>query len=95
MKRIVFVLCLGLFLFIDQVFAQQSTSPLTVKFLIESGIEYGGDELLQVFFTNGGHQKMRAGQGGFIAFGGQLQFANVKQIMLRTSIGIKYNTTAA
>lgn len=95
MKRIVFVLCLGLFLFTDQVFAQKSTSPLTAKFLIESGIEYGGDELLQVFFTNGGNQKMRAGQGGFIAFGSQLNFSNVKQLMLRASIGIKYNTTAA
>jgi hypothetical protein len=95
MKKIVFVLYLGLALFTNQGFAQKSTSPLTAKFLIESGIEYGGDEILQVFFTNGGKQNMRAGQGGFIAFGGQLQFANVKQLMLRTSIGVKYNTTAA
>ncbi|MCU0387886.1 MAG: hypothetical protein MUE71_04710, partial [Chitinophagaceae bacterium] len=27
--------------------------------------------------------------------GGEFQFANVKQLMLRTSIGINYNTTAA
>lgn len=95
MKRIVFVLYLGLALFTNQGFAQKSTSPLTAKFLIESGIEYGGDEILQVFFTNGGKQNMRAGQGGFIAFGSQLKFSNVKQLMLRASIGIKYNTTAA
>ncbi len=62
---------------------------------MEGGIEYGGDEILEVFFTNGEDQTMRAGQGGLIAVGGQLEFANVKQLMLRASIGIKYNTTAA
>lgn len=95
MKRIIFVFCLSLFLFVTQVFAQQSERPLTAKFLIEGGIEYGGDELLQVFFTNGEDQTMRAGQGGYIAVGGQLQFSSVKQLMLRASMGIKYNTTAA
>jgi hypothetical protein len=95
MKRIVFVLYLGLLLSTNQVFAQQSKSPVIAKFLIESGIEYGGDEFLKVYFTNGEDQTMRAGQGGFITFGSQLQFSNVKQLMLRASIGIKYNTTAA
>jgi hypothetical protein len=96
MQRIfyVFYLCL-IFSSSKQVFAQQSERPLTAKFLVEGGVEYGGDEILQVFFTNGEDQTMRAGQGGFIAFGGELQFANVKQLMLRASFGIKYNTTAA
>ena len=53
MKKIVFVLCLGLALFTNQAFSQKSTSPLTAKFLIESGIEYGGDEILQVFLPMG------------------------------------------
>jgi hypothetical protein len=78
-----------------EVTAQQSYHPLTAKFLIEGGIDYGGDEILQVFFTNGEDQTMRAGQGGFIAVGGQLEIANVKQLMLRATIGLKYNTTAA
>ena len=95
MKRIIFVLHLGLFLTTIQVFAQQSEQPLSAKFLIEGGIEYGGDEILQIFFTNGEDQTMRAGQGGYIAVGGELQFTSVKQLMLRASIGIKYNTTAA
>jgi hypothetical protein len=95
MKRIIFVLHLGLFLATIQVFAQQSERPLSAKFLIEGGIEYGGDEILQIFFTNGEDQTMRAGQGGYIAVGGELQFSSVKQLMLRASIGIKYNTTAA
>jgi len=95
MQRLIFVLFLGLFLPATQVFAQQAERPLTAKFLVEGGIEYGGDEILQVFFTNGEDQTMRAGQGGYVALGGELQFSNVKQLMVRTSIGIKYNTTAA
>ncbi|MBX2944979.1 MAG: hypothetical protein KF725_04030 [Cyclobacteriaceae bacterium] len=38
---------------------------------------------------------MRAGQGGYLAFGGEFQFPKAKGLMLRTSIGIKFNTTAA
>lgn len=76
-------------------FAQKSEKALTAKFLVEAGVEYGGDEILQVFFTNGEDQTMRAGQGGTIAVGGEFQFKDVKHLMLRTSIGLKYNTTAA
>lgn len=38
---------------------------------------------------------MRAGQGGYIALGGQFQMTKVKPLMLRAAIGLKYNTTAA
>lgn len=75
--------------------AQQAAPSLRAKFLIEAGVEYGGDEVARVFFTNGEDQVMRAGQGGFLAVGGQLEFAQLKSLMLRTSIGIKFNTTAA
>jgi len=95
MKKLLFVLGLGLILTSVKVSAQQTEKPVTAKFLIEGGIEYGGDEILQIFFTNGEDQTMRAGQGGYIAVGGELQFSSVKQLMLRASIGIKYNTTAA
>ena len=94
-RRMIGIVMLSLLLQATQLFAQQAGRPLTAKFLVEGGIEFGGDEILQVFFTNGEDQTMRAGQGGFIAVGGELQFGNVKQLMLRTSIGIKYNTTAA
>lgn len=94
MKRIIFGLHL-VFLTTTQAFTQQVEGPLTAKLLIEAGIEYGGDEILQVFFTNGEDQTMRAGQGGYINVGGELQFSSVKQLMVRASIGIKYNTTAA
>lgn len=95
MIRSFFVLLLAQLLLNTQVKAQQSQRPLTAKFLVEAGVEYGGDEILQVFFTNGEDQTMRAGQGGTIAVGGEFQFSQVKQLMLRTSIGLKYNTTAA
>lgn len=75
--------------------AQDSKSPLIVKFLAEGGIEFGGDEILEVVFTNGDDQTMRAGQGGYLSVGGQLQFAQLQALLLRASIGIKYNTTAA
>lgn len=75
-------------------FAQKSENTYA-KFLVEGGIEYGGDEILEVFFTNGGNQTMKAGQGGYIAIGGEFQFPKVEKILIRTTLGIKYNTTAA
>lgn len=95
MNKIIFGLHLLLLLTATQIFGQQSSRPVNVKFLVDAGIEFGGDEILQVFFTNGEDQTMRAGQGGFIAFGGQFEFSRIKQFMLRSTIGIKYNTTAA
>lgn len=75
--------------------SQEIKNPLIAKFLIEGGGEFGGDEILTVFFTDGGDQKMRAGQGGFLGLGGQFEFQETKNFMLRASIGIKYTTTAA
>jgi hypothetical protein len=76
-------------------FAQNAEKQAIPKFLIEAGVEYGGDELLEVLFTNGNTQSVRAGQGGFLAIGGELGFEKVKNLMFRATIGFKYNTTAA
>ncbi len=95
MKSKFFFLLIFLCLGSTQNFAQDAKLPPKSKFLIEAGIEFGGDEILQVFFTNGEDQTMRAGQGGYISFGGQFEFKNVKNLMIRTTLGIKYNTTAA
>lgn len=95
MMRLFIILLLVQILPNSLAFAQKSEKALTAKFLVEAGVEYGGDEILQVFFTNGEDQTMRAGQGGTIAVGGEIQFKDVKHLMLRTSIGLKYNTTAA
>ena len=43
-----------------------------VRFIIGAGLELGGDEVAEVYFTNGNTQSVRAGQGGSIAVGGQL-----------------------
>lgn len=95
MNKLIFTLQLGFLLISFNAFSQQSEPPIIAKFLVEGGIEYGGDELLTILFTNGDDQTMRAGQGGYIAVGGQLEFKEVKKLLIRASIGIKYNTTAA
>ncbi|GAB2495756.1 hypothetical protein [Algoriphagus taiwanensis] len=93
-KKTVFILSASLMMCLSLV-AQEKTPGVRAKLLLEGGLEYGGDELLQVFFTNGEDQVMRAGQGGFLSVGGQLDFPKIKQLMLRGGIGWKYNTTAA
>ncbi|TAD86400.1 MAG: hypothetical protein EAY75_08410 [Bacteroidetes bacterium] len=95
MRKLVFVLAISLLLSKSGVFAQQSEPTVRAKFLMEAGVEFGGDEILKVFFTNGEDQKMRAGQGGYIGVGTEVQFSQVKQLMLRASVGLKYTTTAA
>jgi hypothetical protein len=95
MKKVFFTIQLAFLLTSTALFSQQSENPVMAKFLIEGGIEYGGDEILKVLFTNGGDQTMKAGQGGFLAVGGHFEFNQVKNLMIRASIGVKYNTTAA
>lgn len=75
--------------------AQETEKSFLTNFLIEGGIEYGGDDIVEIQFTSGETQKMKAGQGGYLAVGGQFQFAKVPKFLIRTTLGIKYNTTAA
>lgn len=95
MKRHLTLLILTLALTTNFCNAQDVKKSLEAKFLIEGGIQFGGDEILKVFFTNGEDQVINAGQGGYLAIGGDFQFPKVSQLMLRTSIGYKYSTTAA
>jgi len=95
MKKILFTIQISLLLISINTFSQKPENPLVAKFLIEGGAEFGGDEILKVSFTNGEDQSMKAGQGLYLSVGGQLEFSKVKNFMLRASIGIKYNTTAA
>ena len=69
--------------------------PSTLRFLIESGLEYGGDPLATLYYTNGNEQTMRAGQGAYLAVGGDLQIASAPGLLFRATVGLKYNTTAA
>jgi len=95
MKKVFLALCLVLLFTSTQVFSQQAEKAVSTKLLIEAGFDFGGDEILQVFFTNGSDQKMRAGQGINLGIGGELQFANMKHFMLRSAISLKWTPTAA
>ena len=102
MKKIIIVLQLSLMLVSINAFSQTSTFPQTAeraligKFLIEGGYEYGGDEILNGLTAAAiqGDDLVKAGQGAFLAVGGQLEFSKLKLLMLRASIGIKYHRVA-
>jgi len=73
-------------------------APPTVKpvrFLADIALELGGDEVAEVYFTNGNTQSVRAGQGGSLGVGAQFQFKGVEKLLLQSTIGIKYVTTEA
>lgn len=95
MKKLILVIQAYIFLFSFNALAQETEQSFITSFLIEGGIEYGGDEIALIPFTSGETQSMKAGQGGFIAVGGQFQFAAIEKLLIRTTLGIKYNTTAA
>lgn len=66
-----------------------------VKLLLGGALELGGDEVAEVYFTNGDVQSVRAGQGGSVAIGAQLQLPNVEKLLFRGTLGYKYVTTQA
>lgn len=76
-------------------FAQTESNYRPVRFLISGALEFGGDELQRVLFTNGETQSVNAGQGGSIAIGAQIQFPKTDKFLIRGSIGYKYLTTQA
>ncbi|MBX2914427.1 MAG: hypothetical protein KF856_04035 [Cyclobacteriaceae bacterium] len=76
-------------------FAQTESNYRPVRFLISGALEFGGDELQRVLFTNGDTQSVNAGQGGSIAIGAQIQFPKADKFLIRGSIGYKYLTTQA
>ena len=59
MNKILLLFNLSLILVFADAHSQEIKNPLIAKFLIECGGEYGGDEILTVFFTDGGNQKMK------------------------------------
>lgn len=102
MKKILMLLQLGLLLVSISAHSQegakrsQEVKPKSVaKFLIDAGAEFGGEELVKAFFTNGETATMRAGQGAYFAVGTQIEFTNAKHLMIRASIGIKHTGISA
>jgi len=79
-------------------FSQDPTiarEPVTVKPLIGAALEFGGESVAEVLFTNGDSQDMPAGQGGSLFGGLETSFAGLNNFTIRSTIGIKYLTTAA
>jgi hypothetical protein len=73
--------------------AEKKQSP--VRLLIGGAMEFGGDEVAEVYFTNGNTQSVKAGQGVSLAVGGQFQLPKVEKLLFRATVGYKYVTTAA
>jgi hypothetical protein len=63
--------------------------------VFEGGIEFGGDEIAEVTFTDGSKQKIYAGQGGSIAFGALVRPREGSPLDFRATVGYKFVTTAA
>jgi hypothetical protein len=67
--------------------------PQKLTFSLGGGIDFGGDKIAEVYFTNGADQSVNAGQGGSIL--AALDYAISKSFRIRTVAGYKYVTTAA
>ena len=78
-------------LFLDSVMSQDTNQKLS--FSLGAGIEFGGDKIAEVYFTNGADQSVNAGQGGSLF--AALDYAVSKSFRIRTTAGYKYVTTAA
>jgi len=89
-----FSVCMALFclfVFSESVIAQEEKKGLTIS--LGGALELGGDQVAQVYFTNGEDQSVNAGQGGSILLG--LEYGFNKYFSLRSVLGYKYVTTAA
>lgn len=75
--------------------AQEAEKKLPVRFLIGGALEFGGDEVAKIYFTNGEDQSVRAGQGGSVFVGGQFQLPKEPRLLFRATLGFKYVTTQA
>lgn len=64
------------------------------ELLVEGAIEFGGDDLTTVVFTNGDNETIRAGDGISLHAGFKHKF-NAGQSMLKGTIGYKFDTTSA
>ncbi len=79
------------------VLAQSDAPPRrsVASLILEGAVEYGGDDLFQVFFTDGSDQTILAGQGGTIAVGVEAQPVATLPVTVRGTVGFKFVLTAA
>ena len=80
--------------------AQSKSAPVALptpgfNWVLEGGFAFGGDEVVNITFTNGDDQTLTAGQGGHIAFGGQYRLPSVPRLAIAATAGIKFVTNAS
>lgn len=75
--------------------APSATLASPIAFVIEGGVEYGGDRIVDLLFTNGDTQKLSAGQGGTIAAGLQFQPTTLPRFSVAATVGYKFVTNAS
>lgn len=93
MKRVILIMLLSPAFIIKAQTKSSNQKPL--RFLLGAAFEFGGDNLAEVYFTDGSTQTLNSGQGGTLFAGGQLRLNKSEKLFLRGSVGIKYLTTKA
>lgn len=73
--------------------AEKKGSPF--RFLIRGGLEYGGDDVAEVYFVDGSKQSVKAGQGASIGIGAEFQVPSLKNLLFHATAGYKFVTTKA
>lgn len=77
-------------------FAQQGEKKVSpFRLLIKGGLEYGGDDVAEVYFVDGSTQSVKAGQGASLAIGTEFQVPALKKLLFHATAGYKFVTTKA
>ncbi|MEJ6981812.1 hypothetical protein WG906_15195 [Pedobacter sp. P351] len=98
MKIIQKLLLLSFFLsatFCDSFGQQVEKKVSPFRFLIRGGLEYGGDDVAEVYFVDGSKQSVKAGQGASIGIGAEYQVPGLKRLLFHATAGYKFVTTKA
>jgi hypothetical protein len=75
--------------------APAPSGPHRFGWVLEGGVEYGGDVLVTLLFDDGSEQDILAGQGGTVAFGFDYRLRSMPQVGIRTTAGIKFSSNAS
>lgn len=90
------LLTLAVFTLLSNSYAQESkkkSSPF--RFLITGALELGGDDIAEIYYTNGEKEGVPAGQGGSLGVGAQFQIPGAEKFLIRSTVGFKYITNPA
>ncbi|MCH7396465.1 hypothetical protein MM236_00635 [Belliella sp. DSM 107340] len=89
------LLTIALIFTLQSAFGQQNKEKSNLGFLLSGALEFGGEPVASVSFTNGDVIEMNAGQGGTISVGLEYKVPKFEQLRFRGLIGFKYLTTPA